>query len=135
MPSYQGLSPLEQSYKVFRTSLFPFLCDNYITNHKDLRFPHLSAMQSELDRIAADNICRKYCSLQDALTCLERQYAKHQNSSEAKHCEMLLAKIHDSLDYLTQNIDQIFCDELDQLGSGSSSGLLPGNQNIHSTSG
>lgn len=87
-------------------------------------------MQSQLDRKAADNVCRKYHSLRDELEALERRYVEH--SSEAKNCEMLLTKTRERLDYLTQNIDQVFCDELDQLGVefGCDSQNLPDNQDV-----
>lgn len=101
--------------KVIRYSFFFPICANFShrLHYKDLRFPHPSTMQSPLDRKATDNICRKYNSLRHELEALERRYAAH--SSEARNCEMLLRKTRERLDYLTQNIDQVFCDELDQL--------------------
>jgi hypothetical protein len=72
-------------------------------------------MHSQLDRKAAAFVCLKHHTLRGELESLQSRYDF--SIEYAKTCAMRIEETQSQLDALTMNIDQIFCDALDALGT------------------
>jgi hypothetical protein len=82
---------------------------------KELRILPPSQLQNQLDKKAAASVCMKHYALRGELATLQLRYREF--SAITRDLASCIQKTQEQLAYITHNIDQVYCDTLDDLFS------------------